>query len=749
MIYNGSGINYEDTGLSEGLTYYYQAWSFANWTYDSTTLYQWSDTNVSNKNITNNIPTINNEVPANESTGVSVPQQLSITVNDYEGDSMIISWYSNSSGTWKAFGLNVTGVDGNGTYYQTNSNFCNYSKTYYWNVSVSDGKDTNLSDTFHFSTESLVTYVDPIFPYIVTSQPKTITATGDSSLDQVSLYYRWSNDNQSWDPWNLLTYDDFESGFGNYTDGGGDCNLYTGGTYAHQGSNAANIQDNSGDASSFYHTSGIDVDTLDYKRIKVDFWYYAVSMDGGEDFFVEYFDGTDWQQVANYVQGVDFVNGQFYKEIVWINESVYTFPSNMQIKFRCDASNNIDDVFIDEIYVKATTQSAGGNGVNWTLWNNVNNPDTNFPWSWEFDFPHNTGYYEFYSIGNKSGSNDEQPPVSADAKCRFNRIPTIANEIPANQSTNIQLIPQMNITINDLDGDTMTIIWYSNSSGSWQVFGTNGSVGNGTYHQTNSNFSAPGETYWWNVSVYDGIHTNHSNIFHFTTSYMPSLSNPGPSNGTTGEYTTPTCNITVSDPDGGTVTVRFYENTTGLWILQQTNNSVDVTTPSNVIWNYYNNASQDFTKYWWKVNVSDGKGNYLEEIYHFTTANVSIEVTPGQWDIGLIAMGGSNETTSFYFNLTNQGDVALHIQVNASNATNSTTGSIWRLNATPDFDNFTLQYNKSGIGTWTNINLTFDTFITNLALGSWQTFDLKLLTPNRATYGHPLTLTVTFRSVKV
>jgi len=140
-----------------------------------------------------------------------------------------------------------------------------------------------------------------------------------------------------------------------------------------------------------------------------------------------------------------------------------------------------------------------------------------------------------------------------------------------------------------------------------------------------------------------------------------------------------------------------------------------------------------------------GKLTLLME--RFRTANVTIETTPARWDQGLLSMGGSNETTGFYFNLTSQGDVPLYIQINASNATNTTTGALWRLNATPDFDNFTLQYNKSGSGTWTNINLTYDTFVTSLAVGSWQTFDLKLLMASKATYGHPLTVTITFRSV--
>ncbi|MHC4456616.1 MAG: hypothetical protein ACYS0I_05900, partial [Planctomycetota bacterium] len=150
-------------------------------------------------------------------------------------------------------------------------------------------------------------------------------------------------------PWAELTYDDFESGFGNYTDGGDDCSLYTGGTHAHQGSNAANIQDNSGDASSFYHTSGIDVNTPGYTQIKVEFWFKAVGMEDNEDFFVKYYDGTSWHTVAEYDSGDEFVNNQFYFEEVLINASSYNFPTDMKIKFQCDAGGNADDVYIDEV----------------------------------------------------------------------------------------------------------------------------------------------------------------------------------------------------------------------------------------------------------------------------------------------------------------------------------------------------------------------------------------------------------------
>ncbi len=147
--------------------------------------------------------------------------------------------------------------------------------------------------------------------------------------------------------WTVITYDDFESGWGNYTDGGGDCSRYTGGTYAWQGSDAIDIQDNSGVASSFYHTYGHDVSG--YGELEVDFYFYAVSMDRNEDFWVQYFDGSVWQTVAAFTVGVDFNNNTFYHATVTISSSQYNFPTNARIRFMCDASGNVDDVYIDQI----------------------------------------------------------------------------------------------------------------------------------------------------------------------------------------------------------------------------------------------------------------------------------------------------------------------------------------------------------------------------------------------------------------
>jgi PKD repeat protein len=158
-----------------------------------------------------------------------------------------------------------------------------------------------------------------------------------------------------------LSFTDFESGWGIWTDGGGDCSLYYKGTYAWSGIRAGDIQDNSGVASSFYMTNGVDVHTPGYVQIDVEFYFIAISMDNSnEDFWVQYFDGTSWITVADFNQGTDFQNGTFYVATVSILESAVNFPTNMKLRFMCDASGNADDVYIDDITITASTSVING-----------------------------------------------------------------------------------------------------------------------------------------------------------------------------------------------------------------------------------------------------------------------------------------------------------------------------------------------------------------------------------------------------
>jgi len=289
-----------------------------------------------------------------------------------------------------------------------------YSTTYYWQViAYNAGGDATGCSTWSFTTEA-----EPVLPptcatlsspgngagdvaisatlnwnsaadadgyklYFGTDNPPAniedgldlgnVTTYTPSGLSYSTSYYwqviayntggeatgcsTWSftTEDQPTGPTELL-YSNFEDGWGYWTDGGGDCYLYTSGTYAPQGSNAGAIQDNSGVASSFYMTNGIDIHTPGYIQLNIEFDFIAISMDNAkEDFWVQYFDGTTWITVASYAKTIDFENGILYSKNIPVMESEYNFPTDMKIRFMCDASGNADDVYIDEIRLTAST----------------------------------------------------------------------------------------------------------------------------------------------------------------------------------------------------------------------------------------------------------------------------------------------------------------------------------------------------------------------------------------------------------
>ena len=104
----------------------------------------------------------------------------------------------------------------------------------------------------------------------------------------------------------------------------------------------------------------------------------------------------------------------------------------------------------------------------------------------------------------------------------------ISNPYPMNGSVGVSIDPLLNITVVDSLGFNMNITWYSNSSGSWQVFGTNNSVFSGAYHQSFVNASVNGMWYYWKVNVTNSIGgCNESDVFRFYTGYESMVENTG------------------------------------------------------------------------------------------------------------------------------------------------------------------------------------------------------------------------------
>ena len=138
-------------------------------------------------------PIQSEENPGNGSTDIGTVPWLHVTCSDPNDDTMSATWWSNSSGSWAQFASNSS-IANNTVIRQTNGDFNNYSRLYYWRVHLTDGSRWD-NETYHFTTGAIETSVDTIAPYTVTSSPRMINATGSSDLHNVTLYYGYSSSN--------------------------------------------------------------------------------------------------------------------------------------------------------------------------------------------------------------------------------------------------------------------------------------------------------------------------------------------------------------------------------------------------------------------------------------------------------------------------------------------------------------------------------------------------------------------------
>lgn len=223
-------------------------------------------------------------------------------------------------------------------------------------ASDSDGSISNVE----FFVDGVSVGTDATSPYSINwtigvgSYSLTATATDNEAASTTSASVSITGEAASTGE-TVLSYDNFESGWGNFVDGGKDAYRSTDASKAYAGSGSLGIQDNTNTSVVTY---GSSVDITSYSQIKVDFYFLPVSMENNEDFWLQIYNGSSYVTVASYSAGTDFSNNNFYVSSITIDPTDVNFASNMKVRFRCDASGNSDDVYIDEVTV--TGISGGG-----------------------------------------------------------------------------------------------------------------------------------------------------------------------------------------------------------------------------------------------------------------------------------------------------------------------------------------------------------------------------------------------------
>ncbi|MCX6666279.1 MAG: hypothetical protein NT038_09560, partial [Euryarchaeota archaeon] len=162
---------------------------------------------------------------------------------------------------------------------------------------------------------------------------------------------------------------------------------------------------------------------------------------------------------------------------------------------------------------------------------------------------------------------------SADVIWNTTGGPYLTYSYPSNASTNIAPGPTCAITVNTPLSHTLTVTWFENSTGNYINRQVNTSVSPGStirYHDTYA--TAAIHWYWWHIHVNDGT-TNNSWTYHFQICGNPLITNPSPANSSTGIALSPKTNITVNDPIGQKMTVKFISNATSAPYVFRPNNN--------------------------------------------------------------------------------------------------------------------------------------------------------------------------------
>jgi len=219
--------------------------------------------------------------------------------------------------------------------------------------------------------------------------------------------------------------------------------------------------------------------------------------------------------------------------------------------------------------------------------------------------------YSWYAIANDGGVATTSPTWSFTTNYASNAP---FNPSPANGATGIELNPVLSVDVVDLDGDLMDVHFYNASDDS--LIGSEFGVSSGSTASVSWFGLTEGAVYSWYAIADDGLSLNASQIWSFTTNFVPYAPfNPSPADGATGISTNPLLSVAILDPNGDLMDISFYNASDDSLI--GTDFGVFSGGTASVSWF----GLAEGAVYSWYVIAHDGVFSNISSTWTFTTNN--------------------------------------------------------------------------------------------------------------------------------
>ena len=300
---------------------------------------------------------------------------------------------------------NETNTSWGSNYEQT---ILNLSPDYWWKL---DGDETDSADGADSNGGIDPDWVDPIVP------GSSATYCGDYNGDDTDIPNQGDiNDGTTYDRsmsvWFIAdTIDTTSNGRAIWEEGGSTNSIVL---YVHEEAGEDRLY--------FVIGESANIDTMYYPISEGVLYHVGIWVDYSEEEMHMYLNGTE---VANKTGGfntgtelsshtgtpcIGDSDGDGWDEL----QVTGNFDGRIQdMMYWGDESPLLTGSDFEDIYNAGITS-----GIPWIEWSDASNPDLSSPWSWNFNFPNGTGYYQFYSIA-KSAIETEIAPSEPDAVCNY------------------------------------------------------------------------------------------------------------------------------------------------------------------------------------------------------------------------------------------------------------------------------------------------------------------------------------------